>query len=176
MPKLLVKGDFNLKNPPYDVYYNYWYAGGLAVDGSEQHCLELVDFAIKQNLKLGVHYCSLENKFTGQIFQQNHHQDLGETYTFSERDYFFKTAKAFGKDIKKVKEILEQNHVAFEMNSQFDYIQFPIKSIEKLRKNNIDIVISSNVVEFDGKDNNIREVKIEWTTPVLFETSDIQYM
>lgn len=168
--------DFNLKNPPYDVYYNYWYAGGLAVDGSEQHCLELVDFAIKQNLKLGVHYCSLENKFTGQIFQQNHHQDLGETYIFSERDYFFKTAKAFGKDIKKVKEILEQNHVAFEMNSQFDYIQFPIKSIEKLRKNNIDIVISSNVVEFDGKDNNIREVKIEWTTPVLFETSDIQYM
>lgn len=166
----------HLKNPPYQAYYNYWYAGGLAVAESEQHCLELVEFAIKENLKLGVHYCSLENKFTGQIYQQNHNQDLGETYTFSERDYFFKTAKAFGKDIKKVKDILERNGVAFELNSQFDYIQFPINSIEKLGKNNIDLVISSNIVEFDGSDNNIREVKIEWTTPVLFENDDIPFI
>ena len=165
---------FNLKNPPYDVYYNYWYAGGLAVDESEQHCLELVDFAIQENLKLGVHYCSLENKFTGQIYQQNHREDLGETYIFSEVDYFFKTAKAFGKDVKKVKEILEQHHVPYEINSEFNYIQFPTKSIEKLGKKNIDLVISSNVVEFDGTEKNIHEVKIEWTTPVLFEENDIQ--
>ncbi len=165
---------FNLKNPPYDVYYNYWYAGGLAVDESEQHCLELVDFAIQENLKLGVHYCSLENKFTGQIYQQNHREDLGETYNFSEVDFFFKTVKAFGKDVKKVKEILEQHHVPYEINSEFNYIQFPTKSIEKLGKRNIDLVISSNVVEFDGTDKNIHEVKIEWTTPVLFEENDIQ--
>jgi pyruvate formate-lyase activating enzyme-like uncharacterized protein len=165
---------FNLKNPPYDVYYNYWYAGGLAVDESEQHCLELVDFSIQKNLKLGVHYCSLENKFTGQIYQQNHRENLGETYTFSEIDYFFKTVKAFGKDVKKVKEILEQHHVPYEINSDYNYIQFPTKSIEKLGKKNIDLVISSNVVELDGKDRNIREVKIEWTTPMLFEENDIR--
>lgn len=167
---------FMLKNPPYDVYYNYWYAGGLAVDESEQHCLELVDFAIQQNLQLGVHYCSLENKFTGQIYQQNHKEDIGETYIFSEKDYFFKTTKAFGKDIKKVKEILEQHHVAYEIHPEYDYIQFPTKSIKLLGKRNIDLVISSNVIDFDGKENNIREVKIEWTTPVLFEESDIQKM
>lgn len=165
---------FSLKNPPYDVYYNYWYAGGLSVAESEQDCLELVDFAIEQNLKLGVHYCSLENKFTGQIYQQNHRENLGETYTFSEKDYFFKTAKVFGKDIRKVKEILEQHNTAFEINSEYDYIQFPTKFIEKLGKRNIDIVISSNVVDFGGEDKNIREVKIEWTTPVLFDESDMQ--
>ena len=98
-------------------------------------------------------------------------------YIFSEKDYYFKTAKAFGKDIKKVKDILERNKSLIETEfSDYDYIQFPIKSIEKLGKNNIDLVISSNVVEFDGQDNNIREVKIEWTTPVLFEKDDIQCM
>lgn len=171
--KAFVERGFKLKNPPYEVFYNYWYAGGLAVAESEQHCLELVEFAIEQNLDLGVHYCSLENKFTGQIYQQNYHQDLGETYLFSEKDYFFKTAKAFGKDIKKVKEILESSDTAFEINSQYNYIQFAIKSIKKLGRRNIDLVISSNVVEFDGQASNIHEVKIEWTTPALFEESDI---
>lgn len=171
--KAFVERGFKLKNPPYEVFYNYWYAGGLAVAESEQHCLELVEFAIEQNLDLGVHYCSLENKFTGQIYQQNYHQDLGETYLFSEKDYFFKTAKAFGKDIKKVKKILESNDTAFEINSQYNYIQFAIKSIKKLGRRNIDLVISSNVVEFDGQASNIHEVKIEWTTPALFEESDI---
>ena len=47
---------FNLKNPPYNVYYNYWYAGGLAVAESEQHCLELVDFAMTAKSKA---WCSL---------------------------------------------------------------------------------------------------------------------
>ena len=58
--------------------------------------LELVDFAIEQNLTLGVHYCSLENKFTGQIYQQNFDAKMDKTYRFSEEDFYFKTAKVFG--------------------------------------------------------------------------------
>ncbi|MEW8987018.1 MAG: radical SAM protein, partial [Bacillus sp. (in: firmicutes)] len=38
---------FALKNPPFDVYYNFWYAGGLAVEGSQELCLELVEFALE---------------------------------------------------------------------------------------------------------------------------------
>lgn len=164
---------FELKNPPYDVFYNYWYAGGLAVAESEQICLDLLQFAIEQNLSLGVHYCSLENKFTGQIYQQNHQQNIGETYTFSEKDYFFKTVKSFGKDQKKVKAILEKHRIPFEINTDYQYIQFPIAAIKLLGKNNLDLVISSNVVEQEAGEKIIREVKIEWTTPVLFSETDL---
>lgn len=164
---------FELKNPPYDVFYNYWYAGGLAVAGSEQICLDLVQFALDENLSLGVHYCSLENKFTGQIYQQNHHQDIGETYTFSDKDYFFKTVKAFGKDQRKVKDILDKHQIPYEINGDYQYIQFPVYAIQQLGKNNLDLVISSNVVEMDANEKLIREVKIEWTTPVLFSETDV---
>lgn len=164
---------FELKNPPYEVFYNYWYAGGLAVAGSEQLCLELVQFAMDENLSLGVHYCSLENKFTGQIFQQNVEQTLGDTYVFSEKDYFMKTAKTFGKDRRKVQAILEKQGVPYEINTDYQYLQFSPNAIKLLGNNNIDIILSSNVVETDGNDKLIREVNIDWTTPSLFEESDI---
>ncbi|WP_342431204.1 radical SAM protein [Neobacillus sp. FSL H8-0543] len=171
--KAFQERELELKNPPYEVFYNYWYAGGLAVANSEQMCMELVEFAMEKNLKLGVHYCSLENKFTGQIYQQNHDHKLGETYLFSEKDYFLKTAKVFGKDQKKIREILEQNQIPFVINSEYDYLQFSINAIEKLGKNNVDIIISSNVVESEGNDQLIREVNIQWTTPLLFEKQDV---
>lgn len=164
---------FELKNPPYEVFYNYWYAGGLAVAGSEQLCLELVQFAIDEELTLGVHYCSLENKFTGQIYQQNDGQALGETYVFSEKDYFMKTVKAFGKDRRKVQAILEKQKIPFEINTDYQYLQFSPNVIKLLGNNNLDLVISSNVVEYDGNEKLIREVNIDWTTPTLFEESDI---
>jgi pyruvate formate-lyase activating enzyme-like uncharacterized protein len=160
-----------LKNPPYDIYYNYWYAGGLAINQSEKICLELVDFAMEKELKLGVHYCSLENKFTGQIYQQNFDQDLGGLYILSEKDFFFKTAKVFGKEQKKVITILTQHKITFELNKMYDYIQFPINAIKLLGTNNINIVISSNVVEMEHNERLIHEVNIEWTTPLLFEES-----
>ena len=159
----------NLKNPPYDVYYNFWYAGGLAVAGSAELCVELVDFAIDRKLKLGVHYCSLENKFTGQIYQQNHDQDLDGTYIFSAKDYFFKTAKVFGKERGTVKKILEKHHEPFTVNDDYHFLQFPIQSIKLLKNQDLNIVISSNVVEMEQNQQVIREVKLEWTTPKGFE-------
>lgn len=164
---------YRLKNPPYQVYYNYWYAGGLAVAESEQICLDLVQFAIEQELQLGVHYCSLENKFTGQIYQQNIGEDLGEIYDFSNKDYFFKTAKVFGSDQNKVKSILVKNQIPYEVHSEYRYIQFPIKAIELMKYKDIDIVISSNVIEMVGDEKDIHEVKIEWTKPVLYKKNDL---
>jgi len=52
---------YKIKARPHRVLYNYWYAGGLPIAGSETVCLDLVDFALQQGLKFGVHYCSLEN-------------------------------------------------------------------------------------------------------------------
>ena len=172
-PNPFIERGFELKNPPYEMYYNYWYAGGLAVAQSENHCLELLKFATEQNLKIGVHYCSLENKFTGQVYQQNYDQQLGATYTFSNRDYYFKTAKIFGKDKRKAASILEKNHVSYEVNQQYDFIQFSIEAVPYLQEAKVEIAIVSCIVEFENKERLIKEVSVDWTTPKLFQLNDI---
>jgi uncharacterized protein len=156
-----------LKNPPYDIYYNFWYAGGLAIAESERLCLELVQFSIDNNFKMGVHYCSLENKFTGQIYQQNHDQVLDGTYSFSQTDYYFKTAKVFGRDKKAVRKVLDKKGVPYTENIEYDFLQFPPDAMPFLRNREVDIVISSNVVEMDRDGRSIREVHLE-----LAETKD----
>lgn len=164
---------FKLKNPPYEIYYNYWYAGGLAVAGSEEACFELVQFALENNLQLGVHYCSLENKFTGQVYQQNFQEKLDDTYIFSDKDFFFKTAKVFGKDIKRVRSILEKRMIPYSENQDYDFIQFSVHAIPALRNRNIEVAISTNVVEHNKGKSILREVGLDWTTPDLFELRDV---
>lgn len=172
-PKPFIDRGFKLKNPPYEMYYNYWYAGGLAIAMSEELCLELTAFAIEKNLKIGVHYCSLENKFTGQIYQQNHDQVMNKTYSFSNRDYFFKTAKVFGKDKQKAIAILKKNKVSYETNQQYNFIQFPVEAIKLLSEVNVEIAIVSCIIEFNNNERITKEVSIDWTTAALFQLEDV---
>ena len=98
-----------LRQNPYPILYNYWYAGGLPIAGSEAECLELMRFAFERGLRLGVHYCSLDNKNTGQIYQQNKGFLLDKAFAaahgwlhFDEGDYFLKCVKAVGDDASLV--------------------------------------------------------------------------
>lgn len=104
---------FRIRKNPYVRLYNYWYGGGLPVAGSEAECLELLRFARDAGLRLGVHYCSLDNKLTGQIYQQNKPFRTDAVFAAShawlsldERDYFLKCAKVFGDDVEAVHEAL----------------------------------------------------------------------
>lgn len=95
---------FKVKNPPFPVLYNYEYAGSLPIEGSEETCLELLEYAIDSGFSLGVHYCSLENKHRDQICQQNHAADFDDPcYELDAEDFFFKTLKAFGNDAALVR-------------------------------------------------------------------------
>jgi len=91
-----------IKNPPWSVLYDYWYPGTLPIAGSETACLNLLEYALKEGLKLGVHYCSGENKHTAQLFRQNAGGPIPETHTFSENSYFLVSAKVYGKDAMEV--------------------------------------------------------------------------
>lgn len=166
---------FELKYPPYEVFYNYWYAGGLAIAGSENLCLALMLFALNNNLKLGVHYCSLENKHTGQVYQQNFNYEANETLLFSPVDYFFKSAKAFGDEALLVQRELTKHRAAFTHNLQHNFIQFNPLSIPLLTELNIEICLSSFIVESDESGAfSIKEVSVAKTTPSSFELSDVQ--
>lgn len=166
---------FTLKYPPWQVYYNYWYAGGLAIAGSENLCLELLQFALDSKLRMGVHYCSLENKHTGQIYQQNHGYPAGDTLLYNEQDSYFYSAKAFGDDIPAVAQILNQHAVAFTHNLQYHFIQFSPQAIPLLRALGITLCLSTFVIEHDDRQQAlIKEVRVISCTPQNFTLTALQ--
>lgn len=170
-PELYCEKGYKIKARPFRVLYDYWYAGGLPVAGSEDVCLDLLEFAIDKRLKLGVHYCSLENKHTGQIYQQNSGHSLKTMY-FSQRDYFLKTARVFGDDIQPVKQALDKTgYRDYHFNDQKGYLEFHVDRIKTLGKLDVEIGISSNVVEKRGEEFVLRELKVDVTTPQTFRFS-----
>ena len=163
---------YKVKGRPFRVLYDYWYAGGLPIAGSETVCLDLIDFAIEADLKLGVHYCSLENKHTGQLYKQNNGHAFPRRIYFSQRDYFLKTAKVFGEDIPAVMEIFEKSgYRDYSYNEQNNSLEFHIKQIGSLKKLNIEIGISSQVIETRDNEPYLRELKVDVTTPQTFRLS-----
>ena len=166
---------FKIKYPPHQVLYNFWYAGGLPISGSEVEALELVIFAAEKGLKLGAHYCSLENKHFGQIYRQNTTWPCMEkTMVFSEKDFYLKTAKVFGNDTKPVKDILKKAGVKdYEFNNDYHFLQFHPKHIPLLKGTEAEIGISFNVQEYRDDAPVLRELKCDYTTPDLFQEGDL---
>lgn len=163
------KRSFKIKNPPYKVLYNYWYAGGLPVSGSETNCLDLLEFALDNKLTLGVHYCSLENKHTGQVYQQNHNKSMSNLTHFSPKDYFLKTAKVFGDDVPKVlKKFKKKNITLFNINEEYGFLEFHVKDIKVLLGLDIEIGISSGIMETREGGKYLRELRIDPVSPAEF--------
>lgn len=172
--RLYQEKGYRIKARPFRVLYNYWYAGGLPVAGSEDVCLDLIEYALDNNLKLGVHYCSLENKHTGQVYQQNiNHRNLPLLH-FSQKDYFLKSAKAFGEDVELVRLELEKRGVReYQIDDDRDFIEFHIDGIKLLKRLDIEIGISINVLEEREDGVFQRELKLDLTTPQTFKTADL---
>lgn len=160
---------FKIKNPAYRVLYDYWYAGGLPVSHSEVECLELLEFILDQHLQLGAQYCSLENKHTAQIYKQNNHQQVADSLYFSSKDYFFKSAKVFGQDIPLVLNVFKKNHITnYQINRDYNYLEFHVDQIKALKKLDLEIGISYQVREQREDGNYLRELKLDLTTPLMF--------
>ncbi|MFO7537967.1 MAG: radical SAM protein [Chloroflexota bacterium] len=161
---------FKLKAQPYKILYNYWYAGGLPIAHSELECLDLLEFALDQELTMGVHYCSLENKHTGQIYQQNFGQTIPPTHYFSEKDYFLKSAKVYGADIPKVLKLFRRQRITgYVHNDEYDYLEFHVDQIGKLGRLNVEVGVSSSVMEMRDDGQYLRELKVDLTRPSTFD-------
>jgi uncharacterized protein len=163
---------YAVKKYPYRVLYNYWYAGGLPISKSELDCLDLIDFAIDENLSMGVHYCSLENKHTGQIYQNHKGQGFQEMLYFSKKDYFLKSAKVFGKDVPIVKNKLNKTKgIKFQQNEEHNYLEFQIHKIKELKGLDVEVGISSNIMEKRKDGTYLRELKVDLCYPDQFDFS-----
>lgn len=151
---------YSLKSPPYRVAYNYIYSGGLAVAGSEDECVRLLEYAADEHLTMGVHYCSLENKLTGQIYMQNVLYDGG--IAVMDDDFFLKSAKVFDKR-PYVMALLQREGVRYDYNPEYEYLEFPINAVPLL-KGSIEFLISYQVIEMRDGVQVLRELKVERTT------------
>lgn len=114
------KRGFRLRKRPFKYLYNYWYGGGVPVAGSEDEALELLAFAEREGFRMGIHYCSSDNKNTGQIYQQNKvfFTDLALRGAYpwlqaDEGDRFLKCAKVFGGDALRAKVWADRGSVAY---------------------------------------------------------------
>ncbi|HHV65293.1 MAG TPA: radical SAM protein [Peptococcaceae bacterium] len=168
------KRGFKIKNPPFLILYNYWYAGGLPVSKSELECLELLDFALAEQLKIGIHYCSLENKHTGQVYQQNFKHPKSDLLYFSPQDYFLKTAKVFGDDIPLVLQRFKQKNVLkYKQNNEYQFLEFNVKNIRHLKGLDLEVGISSAILEERSDGVVLRELKVDVIQPDDFNLRDL---
>jgi pyruvate formate-lyase activating enzyme-like uncharacterized protein len=166
---------YRIKARPFCVLYNYdVYPGGLPVAGSEAVCLDLIEFALQVGLKLGVHYCSVENRNTSQVYEQNTQKSVPEVLYFSERDYFLKSAKVFGQDVSAVKQILDRNgYRGYHLNHEYRFLEFHVSKIEMLHDLDVEVGISTNIMEKHGGRTCLHELKVEVTTPQSFRLQDL---
>ena len=158
-----------LKNPPYPVFYDYVYAGSLAVQGSEELCLRLMLWAHDRGLGLAMHYCSLENKHRAQIRNMNEpHARVNKCYAFDYDDFFLKTALAFGPDRAPVRAALKaRGCTEFLEDDESDATSFHPRWLPAAAKAKgvagrpVQLCVSYNVVvESDGAPV-FRELKVE---------------
>lgn len=167
---------YKIPRYPYRVLFSYDYAGGVPVAGSSVECLKLTLFCVEKKLKMGVHYCSLENKLTSQIYQANHKVKLSGVEYFSEKDFFIKTVKGYGKDSEEIKNILDKSgvsHYAYDKTRQI--IEFSPKDVHFLKDNNMELGLTYMAVDYDenyGR-NVLRELKIDKISPDSFDIAEI---
>lgn len=153
---------FQVKNPPYPVLYNWDYAGGLPIEGSELLALNLVQFAIDEGLRLGVHYCSLENKNRDQVVTQNRaHVPDPAVYGQDEGDFFYKTLKVFDGDIEIVETALERAGVRDAAKREGDCLLVHPRCVDALAAEPVLLAASSNIAEVRDGAIVLREVKLE---------------
>lgn len=165
------KRGFRLRKHPYTYLYDYWYGGGIPVAGSETESLELLRYANREGFRMGVHYCSSDNKNTGQIYQQNKafaETNMHEAFPWLKldpEDHFLKCAKAFGSDMAKVLKWAKERRLdTFSAKEDVPSISFPLSWADRLQKSESDVEIGRSVNVLEEKPDGglkIREVSID---------------
>ena len=170
--KAFLDRGYALRNPPYRTLYNFWYAGGLPVDGSEILALKLLRYAMERRYKLTVHYCSLENKHFGQIYMQNRCGDEDACYVMSDKDFYLKTIKVFGRDMARAERILrEHGEAAYMVNREKGFMQMAPRCAALLRKTDMELAISYNVREMREGEMYLRELRLDYSRASDFDAA-----
>ena len=153
---------FEIRNPPFDVMYDYGYSGGLPVAGSEELCLQLMLYGIQRHVPFGMHYCSLDNKHRSEMRQRNERgAHMHPVFSFDEGDFFLKCAKVYGDDVKPtIEALLRHGKTDFIENAEAQSLSFPLKNLVCLKDVNVKPAIATFLLEDDEEGSYLREVSL----------------
>lgn len=169
------KKDYQVKKHPYNVLYPYTYAGGVPVAISSVECLQVMLYAVEKNMKMGLHYCSLENKLTSQVYHANFNVSKSEIEYFSQNDFFIKLAKGYNEDINIIKKVLQENKKEYIIYDEEKIIEFNPENISLLKDYNMELGLAYLAVDYDNqlKSKVMREYQIDKVIPSLFDISEL---
>ena len=156
------KRGFEIRNPPFDVMYDYGYSGGLPVAGSEELCLQLMLWGIQNDMPFGIHYCSLDNKHRSEMRLRNERgANMTPILTFDEGDFFIKCAKVYGDDRDEAFNALTFAGCKNFMPSDDEQsLAFPIKYLSALDGLDVSPAIAYFVLDSDDQGSFVREVAL----------------
>lgn len=165
-----------LRKRPFNYPYGYWYGGGIPVAESERGgALDLLEFADDRKLRIGIHYCSTDNRNSAQVSLQNSPFENAEEVRchyawliLDEEDHFLKCAKAFGADAEDVRKWLEES-----TDAPCDYdgaecrIAFPLELAQEVRNAlpDAELGLSSSILEEHDGTLLLREVGLKRISP-----------
>ncbi len=165
---------YKISKHPYRILFDYSYAGGVSVSGSELECLKLMKYIAEKKYKFGAHYCSLENKLTAQVWHHNRNFKKLPTEYMSQKDYYVKVAKAYGSDAVKAKEILDKSNVKhYSYNEPEQVIEFSVQDISLLKGQNMELGISSLILDRNEEEVCVREVAVHRADTETFSMDDL---
>lgn len=105
----------------------------MPVAGSEAEALALLEHAAREELRLGVHYCSSDNKNAGRIYQQNKAFACDDVVhlryawlSADAGDRLLKCAKAFWLDVQPVLEWARGEGVSCDVDEGVPGIASPL--------------------------------------------------
>lgn len=154
---------FEVRNPPFDVMYDYGYSGGLPIAGSEELALSLMLYAMDEGLSFGMHYCSLDNKHRSEMRQMNERAaHVHPCYRFDEGDFFLKTAKVYGSDRVMARAVLEAAGCTdFLEDDEERSLAFPPRWLPSLKGTGVTPIWSVNVLEAREDGHYLCEVGLQ---------------
>lgn len=152
-----------IKNPPFPVLYDYGYAGGLPVAGSEELCLALMVHGLDAGYTFGMHYCSLENKHRSEMRLRNEcGRNAHPCYEFDEHDFFLKTVKVFGDDCALAQAVLDGAGCSYSVEDEDEQsLSFPPRYGGVVAASGILVADSYNVFEIREGEYVLREVALK---------------
>lgn len=163
---------FKLVRHPFCIPYDYGYAGALPIAGSEELALRLLVESRERDCSIGLHYCSLENKNTAQIYEQNQGGELEiPGYRFSKRTFFYETIRAFEESAALVAEQLSTLEAPVYADESQGMVAFDPALLERLNLDDsrLRLFLASAVVEQDSDGaRRFREVGLQ-----AIESSDV---
>ena len=169
------KKGFEVKKHPYSVLYTYTYAGGVPVAGSSVECLEVMLYAVEKNMKMGLHYCSLENKLTAQVYHANCNAGKSSVEYLSNSDFFIKVAKGYNQDVDIIKNILDNNGIEYILYDDASIIEFSPEYVYLLKDYNMELGLAYLAVDYDDTlgQKVMREYQIDKIEPSSFNLAEI---